>query len=57
MRDLAALFLSRLYARAIRPGLSLIDPQALPSDHALQRAFQSLDKRINLFCQQEKLAA
>lgn len=53
----AALFLSRLYARAIRPGLSLIDPQALPSDHGLQRAFKNLDKRINLFCQQEKLAA
>jgi hypothetical protein len=53
----AALFLSRLYGRAVRPGLSLIDPEALPSDHALQRAFKNLDERINLFCQQEKLAA
>ena len=53
----AALFLSRLYARAIRPGLSFIHPGALPSDHRLQRAFRSLEKHINLFCQQEKLAA
>lgn len=53
----AALFLSRLYARAIRPGLSFIDSNALPSDHGLQRAFSNLDKQVNLFCQQEKLAA
>jgi hypothetical protein len=53
----AALFLSRLYARAIRPGLSFIDPAALPSDHGLQRAFNHLEKHVNLFCQQEKLAA
>jgi hypothetical protein len=53
----AAMFLSRLYARAIRPGLSFIDPNALPSEHGLQRAFLNLDKHVNLFCQQEKLAA
>jgi hypothetical protein len=53
----AALFLSRLYARTIRPGLSFIDPQALPSDHGLQRAFNNLEKQVHLFCQQEKLAA
>jgi hypothetical protein len=52
-----ALFLSRLYARAIRPGLSLVHPHALHSDHRLQRAFNALDKQIHAFCQQEKLAA
>jgi hypothetical protein len=51
------LFLSRLYARAIRPGLSLVEPLALPSNHGLQRAFDNLEKQVNLFCQQEKLAA
>jgi DNA-binding PadR family transcriptional regulator len=53
----AALFLTRLYARAIRPGLSLLDTEALHVDHRLQRAFASLDQQINSFCQQEKLAA
>lgn len=53
----ASLFLSRLYARAIRPGLSFIDPQALPSDHDLQRAFNTLDQKIQSFCQEQKLAA
>jgi len=51
------LFLSRLYARAIRPGLSLVEPLALPSNHGLQRAFDNLEKQVNLFCQQEKLVA
>lgn len=52
-----ALFLPRLYARAIRPGLSLLDPIALPVKHPLQRAFNSLDRQIKSFCQQEKIAA
>jgi len=51
------LFLSRLYARAIRPGLSLVEPLALSSNHGLQRAFDNLEKQVNLFCQQEKLVA
>jgi DNA-binding HxlR family transcriptional regulator len=53
----ATLFLSRLYARAIRPGMSLIDPQALPSSHGLQRAFNCIDKQIHTFCQEQKIAA
>jgi DNA-binding HxlR family transcriptional regulator len=53
----SALFLSRLYARAIRPGLSLIDPNTLPANHRLQQAFHRLDREIHTFCQQEKLAA
>jgi len=51
------LFLSRLYARAIRPGLSLLEPFALSSNHGLQRAFDNLQTQVNLFCQQEKLVA
>jgi len=53
----AALFLTRLYSRTIRPGMSLIDPQALPSRHALQRAFNNLEQQIHTFCQEQKLAA
>jgi hypothetical protein len=53
----ATLFLSRLYARAIRPGMAFIDPAALPSNHGLQRAFNNLDKQIHTFCEEQKLAA
>ena len=53
----ASLFLSRLYARAIRPGLTLVHPKSMQSDHDLQRAFDNLDKRITMFCQEAKLAA
>lgn len=53
----AALFLTRLHARVIRPGMSFIHPKGLPSDHPLQRAFNNIDKQINDLCQEEKLAA
>jgi DNA-binding PadR family transcriptional regulator len=53
----AALFLTRLYARTIRPGMSFIHPKGLPSDHPLQRAFEDVDKQINELCEEEKLAA
>jgi len=53
----ATLFLSRLYTRAIRPGLSFIDPHALPSDHRLRRAFEGLEKQIDIFCEKGKIAA
>lgn len=52
-----ALFLSRLYARAIRPGLSFLHPKDLPPDHRLQRAFNNLEEEIHHFCEVEKLAA
>jgi hypothetical protein len=53
----ATLFLTRLYARTIRPGLSFIDPKALLSDHRLQHAFNTIDTQIHAFCQEQKLAA
>lgn len=53
----ATMFLSRLYTRAIRSGLSFIDPHALPSDHRLRRAFESLEKQIDIFCEKEKISA
>jgi hypothetical protein len=53
----AALFLSRLYARAIRPGLSFIHPKDFSSDYSLQRAFNTVEKEIHRFCQEQKLAA
>jgi hypothetical protein len=52
-----ALFLSRLYTRAIRPGLSLIHPKDIPSDHALQRAFNTVHREIQRYCEEQKLAA
>lgn len=52
-----ALFLSRLYTRAIRPGLSFIQPEVSPSEHSLQRAFNTVEKEIHRFCQAQKLAA
>jgi hypothetical protein len=53
----AALFLTRLYARTIRPGMSFIHPKGLPSDHPLQRAFNDVEKQINDLCEAEQLAA
>jgi hypothetical protein len=53
----AALFLTRLYARTIRPGMSFLHPKGLPSDHPLQHAFNEVDKQINELCAEEKLAA
>jgi hypothetical protein len=52
-----ALFLTRLYACTIRPGMSLIHPEGLPSSHGLQRAFNNIDKQIHTFCQEQKIAA
>lgn len=52
-----AVFLTRLYARALRPGLSFLDPKALPVNHRLQRAFNNLDQNLLAFFEQEKLAA
>jgi len=52
-----ALFLTRLYTRAIRPGLSFVDSQAPPSAHRLRRAFENLEKQIDIFCEKAKLAA
>ena len=53
----AALFLTRLYATTIRPGLSFIHPKGLSSDHPLQRAFNDVEKQINGLCQEEELVA
>jgi DNA-binding PadR family transcriptional regulator len=51
------LFLTRLHVRAIQPGLALIEPLALATDHRLQRAFNQLSAEVNRLCQHEKLAA
>jgi DNA-binding PadR family transcriptional regulator len=51
------LFLTRLHVRAIQPGLALIEPLALTTDHRLQRASNQLSAEVNRLCQHEKLAA
>jgi hypothetical protein len=53
----AALFLTRLYARTIRPELPVIHPNGLPSDHPLQRAFNDVEKQITELCDEEQLSA
>jgi hypothetical protein len=52
-----ALFYTRLYARALRPGLALLSPRA-PDRHAnLARAFQAAEDAVNSWFDQLKVAA
>jgi DNA-binding IclR family transcriptional regulator len=52
-----ALFYTRLYARALRPGLALLSPRA-PDRHAnLARAFQAAEDAVNSWYDQLKVAA
>lgn len=52
-----SIFLSRTWARLLRPGLSLIAPSAAENDSALQRAFQTLEAEIQRFTENQKIAA
>jgi hypothetical protein len=51
-----AMFFSRTWTRLLRPGLSVVDP-ALPSQHRLRRAFDTLEAEIEFFLEQQKLVA
>lgn len=51
-----AMFFSRTWARLLRPGLSLVHP-ALPSQHRLKRAFDTLEIEIESFINTQKLVA
>ncbi len=53
----AALFDVRVYARVLRPGLSLILPDAHPVDAPLRAAFDALDHSIDDWCARASLAA
>ena len=53
----ASLFLTRVDARLLRPGLSQAMPNAPPLGTALQRCFQPLQAEIDRGIQEAKLAA
>lgn len=53
----AALFLTRLHARVLRPGISEVLPNAPPVDSALRRCLAEFDQVINQRVQAAHLAA
>ena len=52
-----ALFLTRVHARLFRPGLSLVLPDATQHDAPLRRAFTQLERAMDQWCAEAKLAA
>ena len=53
----AALFLTRLYNRLLRPGLAVALPTLRAADGPLKRAFDGIDAQINASIKQAQLAA
>jgi hypothetical protein len=52
-----ALFVPRLWARTLRPGLATVVPDAVSHDSALRRAFERLEHAMDDWCAETKLAA
>jgi hypothetical protein len=52
-----ALFLPRVWARTVRPGLATVLPDVAPNDLPLRRAFERLEQAMDEWCDQAKLAA
>jgi hypothetical protein len=52
-----ALFLPRVWARTLRPGLAVVMPDRAPNDHVLRRAFERLERAMDDWCAKAKLAA
>jgi hypothetical protein len=52
-----ALFLPRVWARTLRPGLATVMPDAAPNDRSLRRAFERLEHTMDEWCAQTKRAA
>ncbi len=52
-----ALFFTRVYARLFRPGLAAIMPDAVRADSRLRRAFERLERAMDQWCEEAKLAA
>jgi DNA-binding PadR family transcriptional regulator len=52
-----ALFVPRLWARTLRPGLATVMPDATPNDSALRRAFAHLEQAMDDWCTEARLAA
>ena len=52
-----ALFVPRLWARTLRPGLATVMPDTASNDSALRRAFERVEHAMGDWCAQAKLAA
>ena len=52
-----ALFVPRLWARTLRPGLATVMPDAAQNDSALRRAFERLEHAMDDWCAEVKRAA
>jgi len=52
-----AFFVTRLWARSLRPGLATVMPDPPPNDSALRRAFERLERAMDDWCAAAKLAA
>jgi len=53
----SALFLTRAYARILRPGLSMVMPDEIQSSHQLRVQFDKLERVMDQWVANEKLAA
>lgn len=53
----AALFYSRTYARLLRPGLATVVPDNAPARSELRTSFDRLEKAMNRWCEDAKVAA
>jgi hypothetical protein len=52
-----ALFFTRVHARLFRPGMAAVMPDAARDDSRLRRAFEQLERAMDDWCEQAKLAA
>jgi DNA-binding PadR family transcriptional regulator len=52
-----ALFVPRLWARTLRPGLATVMPDTAQNDSALRRAFEHLEHAMDDWCDEARLAA
>lgn len=52
-----ALFVTRVHARILRPGLAIVIPEIASDDCALRAAFDRLEREMDTWCAQAKLAA
>ena len=52
-----ALFFTRVHARLFRPGLASVMPEAVRDDSRLRRAFEQLERAMDQWCAEAKLAA
>jgi hypothetical protein len=52
-----ALFLPRVWARTLRPGLATVMPDLAPNDSPLRRAFERLEPATDESCARANIAA